>query len=176
MFVLPQSSSIHSDFWYNTMGGSKNADSVFGTRFATPADLQRALWWYNGAMTTGTMAMPPLMSAAELVAYNATATAALREIFGGTPNPGHSASVKIGAITVPTLFVCGADDTALLCTRPYALETSKYCTGGYRYLQVDCGHDLLSCSNKSATADVIAAIVANVNTAETPRQPLQEPG
>lgn len=166
MFVLPNSSSIHENFWYTAMGGSKNADSVFGANFPTAADLQRALYWYNGAMATGTMAMPPLMSVAELEAHGASGTAKLRALFGGTPNAGHAAPVAIGRVTVPTVFICGAQDTALLCTRPYALETSKFCTGGYRYLEVDCDHNLMSCANQTITNQVMAAVIANVQQAE----------
>ena len=43
MFVLPNWSSCHADFWYNAMGGSKNGDPVFGANFAAAEDLQRRL-------------------------------------------------------------------------------------------------------------------------------------
>ena len=112
------------------------------------------------------MAMPPLMSSGELIKEGNWGAAALRGIFGGTPSPGHGAAKPTGPVSQPVLYVCGRTDAAILCNRPYALATSHFCTnataGGYQYLEVDCGHDLLSCSDKSQTQKVIDAIVKRV--------------
>ena len=144
-------------------------DAVFGSAFASPSDFQRPMWWYNGAMNTGVMAMPPSMTAEDLDAHGAHDAADLRRLFGGAPAPGHSASVAIGNVSAPTLFVCGTGDTYLLCNRPYALRTADHCSGGYRYLAVECDHNVLSCANRTATESVVAAIIANIKSAESRR-------
>jgi hypothetical protein len=64
------------------------------------AAFQKALWWYNGAMTSGVMALPPLMSVGELLAHGGVDAAYLRGVFGGTPNPGHAASTVTGNATM----------------------------------------------------------------------------
>jgi pimeloyl-ACP methyl ester carboxylesterase len=163
MFVLNDSAAIHNDFWYNSMGkssGDKNTGS-----FPSAAEFQKALWWYNGAIDTGVLSLPPLMSAASLLAHGAAEMAYLRGVFGGKPNDGKAATVVTGNATMPVLFVCGKSDPAILCNRPYALTTSEYCSANYTYLEADCGHDLLSCAIKSETDKVVAAIVHHVSAA-----------
>ena len=149
MFVLPNSASLHNGFWYYSLG--LTAKTTYSPSFSSKDDFQKALWWYNGAYDAGVMASPPLMSAGDLFKHGAIATAGLRELFGGTPNAGHGASNRIGAVKMPTLFVCGKSDSSILCSKPYAKKTSEYCPGGYTYLEVDCGHDVLSCTWSSET-------------------------
>ena len=140
-------------------------------RFRQKMTFQKALWWYNGAYDAGVMASPPLMSAGDLFKHGAIGTAGLRELFGGTPNAGHGASNRIGAVKMPTLFVCGKSDSSILCSKPYAKKTSEYCPGGYTYLEVDCGHDVLSCTWSSETKKVTDAIVAHIKAvAPTPTE------
>lgn len=155
MFTLPDSASIHFEFWYRTMGKSSG--------FPNATAFQKALWWYNGAMEAGIMAMPPLMSAWSLTEHGALATAGLRELFGGKPNDGYAATRATGDISVSSLYVCGSSDTAILCNRPYALRTKEYCPpSSYTYLEVDCGHDLLACSNASETNRVTESILTHL--------------
>ena len=41
-----------------------------------------------------------------------------------------------GIVRVPTLFVCGTEDTTILCSRPYANNSANYVVGAnYTYLQ-----------------------------------------
>lgn len=163
MFVLNDSAAIHNDFWYNSMGktcGDKNTGS-----FASAAEFQKAMWWYNGAMDTGVMSHPPLMSVASLLAHGAVEMAGLRGVFGGKPNAGTAATVVTGNATMPVLYVCGISDPAILCNRPYALTTSEYCLANYTYAEADCGHDLLSCAIQSETDKVVTAIVNHVTAA-----------
>ena len=154
MFVLNNSASLHTDFWFLTLGLSDG--------FHSAASFQRALWWYNGAMDAGVMAMPPLMPAGYLYDHGSYSGAALRKVFGGTPNPGFPAKHPSGNVTVPSLYVCGTTDPAILCNRPYALGTKSLVEAEYQYLAVDCGHDLLSCSKSAETAKVTAAIAAHL--------------
>ena len=119
--MLNNSASLHHAFWYNTLG--KNSGDADSGSFNTTAEFQKAMYWYNGMMSAGASAMPPLMSASELWKHGAIESANLRILFGGTPNPGHGAANRLGNVTMPTLFVCGQNDTAILCSRPYALKT-----------------------------------------------------
>lgn len=140
---------------YFTMFVAKNsAESVFcamksGT-FHSCNDFQKALWWYNGAMDAGVMAMPPIMSAPELLKDGWGAMAALRLTWGGTPNQGHAAKTPTGDIVAPTLYVCGKHDSSILCNRPFALKTKDYVKSDYTYLEVDCGHGVIGCGNTNA--------------------------
>jgi pimeloyl-ACP methyl ester carboxylesterase len=115
-------------------------------------------------MDTGVMATPPSLTADFLDAHGAHSAASLRRVFGGAPAPGRAATVTVGNLTAPILFVCGVSDAYLLCNRPYALRSAEYCTGGYHFLAVDCGHDVLSCENTTATEAVVAAVIANVKS------------
>ena len=62
--------------------------------------------------------------------------ASLRTLFGGDENPGFGQTHKVGNVTQPLLYVCGKQDTAILCDRPYALATEQYCEGNYTFLDV----------------------------------------
>jgi len=159
MFVLNNSASLHHDFWYVTLGltsGGSNTGS-----FGSAAAFQKALWWYNGAFSTGIVASPPVMSASSLFSHSAS-MAALRELFGGTPNDGVPATNPIGNVSVPSLFVCGTSDSAIKCNQPYALKTQDYVTANYSYLAVDCGHSVLSCWHSAQTKRVTDAVVAHI--------------
>lgn len=165
MFVLPNSSSLHFDYWYNAVGGSTIADTVFSANFAVPQDLQRAMWWFNGAVQDGYLALPPLMSPEDLSAHGRDDLAALRKIFGGTPNDGTPAQGLIGRVNVPTTFICGLNDStplSVLCNNAYSQRTDKYCMGPYDFMAVECGHDLLKCANTTVTSAVISKVVSNV--------------
>ena len=71
----------------------------------------------------------------------------------------------IGNVSIPSLYVCGKSDSAILCNRPYALKTNEFISSKtYIYLEVDCGHSLLSCSKSAETSKVIAAIVKHISS------------
>jgi len=159
MFVLNNSASLHFHFWYVTLGLT-SGDTNSG-HFADAAAFQKALYWYNGAFSTGIVSMPPLMSATNLLSHS-LAMASLRALFGGTPSSGTAATRPIGNVFVPSLFVCGKSDGAIKCANQYALKTRDYVHANYTYLAVDCGHSVLSCSRASETQRVQDAIVAHI--------------
>jgi len=163
MFTLPNSSSIRGEFWFNTLGRT-SGDANSGS-FATAADFQKALWWYNGAMRAGYMAMPPLMSASSLLSHGSVSMASLRVLFGGDENPGFGQAHPIGNVSQPVLYVCGKQDSAILCDRPYALTTQQYCKANYTFLDVDCGHDLLNCTEKDTVMQAILAFLEQQHAA-----------
>jgi len=156
---LKDSASLHGGFLYYLLG--------LPAGFASTGSFQKALWWYNGAMEAGVMSAPPFMTAKELKDNSNAWT--LRKVFGDEVPPsyikdGWAATHPTGEIAMPALYVCGKTDTAILCKRPYALKTKDYCTGGYQYVEVDCGHDILSCGASAATEEVIDAVVKHVTS------------
>ena len=121
---------------------------------------------FGGGLTHDLFRGSRVEGAAQLLEHGAFSAAALRAIFGGTPQAhGTPAARPVGNVSVPALYVCGTGDSAILCDKPYALKTRGYCTGGYTFLAVDCGHELLDCSSSSATAKVVQAILAHVKAA-----------
>ena len=82
-----------------------------------------------------------------------------REFSAARPT-GTAAAHPVGPVATPTLFVCGEEDSAILCDHPYALGTASHVSAPYSYLKVSCGHELLACSHAAATNQVEDAIVA----------------
>jgi pimeloyl-ACP methyl ester carboxylesterase len=162
VFVLNQSASLHGYALFLGMG------LISG--FLTAHSFQKAIWWYNGAMDLGVLSMPPLMNATELRKNGFSAMAAMRSLYGGTPNDGIPQKVATGKISMPSLYVCGTQDYAILCNRSYALKTKDYCTSDYHYLPVDCGHSVLDCSSSAETEKVVNAIVDRVTSTDAMHQ------
>lgn len=158
MFMENNSARSHNNFWCN----------FFETDRMDCDTLQRGFYWYNGASDAGYMAIPPAFNASYMASQGGycASSAAVRAAWGPgsgeLPQDGQNQTKAVGMIHVPTLFVCGATDSSILCNRPYALSTETYCDAGYTYLEVDCGHDLLSCGQQTETDKVIAAIVAHI--------------
>jgi len=158
MFVETNSATSHNNLFCNAFKNDRlDCDTV-----------QRGLYWYNGARNAGYMAIPPIFDASEMMSQGGycAASAPLRGAWGSgsgeSPKEGQPQQKRAGDIHVPTLFVCGSSDTSLLCNRPYAKSSENYCRAGYTYLEVNCGHDLLSCEQQPETQKVIAAIVDHI--------------
>ena len=165
MFIDKDSASSHFEFWWLTMGkfdGNKDSANIW----KSSQDFQKTMWWYNGAMNSGIMAMVPIMTASQILSHGVShaAIATLRTMWGGTANNGTRATHPIGNITnLPTLYICGSKDPAILCNRSYALKTKNYIVNGtYTNVVVDCGHDLLTCTKTTETSKVVASIVAHL--------------
>jgi pimeloyl-ACP methyl ester carboxylesterase len=176
MFSMNESASLNAGFLYRTLGatsGDAHSDS-----FASASEFQNSLWWYNGAFAAGYMALPPTFTAEQLlVKYKDPSMSSLRALFPGSAaaqaHPeGIPAAVTVGNVSAPALYVCGETDTAILCSKPYALKTAGFCSGGYQYLQVACGHDVLAkgsadgCKTQSDVDKVNGAILAHIQAAD----------
>lgn len=157
VFVLNNSASLHHDALYLAAGLTAG--------FWSAQDFQKVVWWYNGAMDVGVLAMPPLFNYSVLEKNGYDAMAKLRWLYGGMPNSGIPQSAPTGKIAMPSLFVCGTSDPAILCDRPFALKTKDHCSADYTHLAVDCGHSVLSCSNSSETQRVVDAVVQRITSA-----------
>jgi len=163
-FVLENSASLFNNFWFEAMRCYNDIC------FDAPADLQKALWWYNGIFNNGTdakVAMPPSMTVDEINATDYPGKAspiAIRSVFSeytGNGYGGYPQTEYVGNISAPTLFVCGSEDEALLCTMP-EMDGTTYCPEGYTYKEVVCGHRLTQCADDAVTADVLESIVSHI--------------
>jgi len=157
IFTMPNSASMKNYTLFNTMG--------WPAGFDTSSHFQKALWWYNGAFDVGVLAMPPSYSAQYLASHGSIQSAAMREYFGGDENDGLPQKVATGQISMPTLYVCGTDDTFILCDHEYARNTKNFCKKDYQHLPVACGHFVLACDDQESTDKVIAGIINRVVTA-----------
>lgn len=158
IFMMKDSASMNMRILYK----------LLGIGFTSAGDFQKALWWYNGVMAAGVLAMPPIFSASDLLFKKGSPMMAiLRAMFSGCKEcrarpEGWAATNPVGNVTVPALYVCGKSDGPILCNRPYALKTRDYCAGKYEYLEVDCGHDVIQCKDSDK---VTKAILRNMESA-----------
>jgi pimeloyl-ACP methyl ester carboxylesterase len=106
----------------------------------------------------GGLAEVPTMSTATLLAEGSWMSG-FRAVYPADDAPGKPAPNRIGNIKAPTLYICGADDFAILCTREYSKNTKNFVDGEYKFLAVeDCGHDILKCASDQSTLKVIESI------------------
>jgi len=157
IFTMPNSASMKNNTLFNSWGRPSGFD--------TSSHFQKALWWYNGAFDVGVLSMPPSYSADYLRAQGANASADQREYFGGDENDGLPQKVATGQISMPTLYVCGTDDTFILCDHEFARNTKNFCTKDYQHLPVACGHNPLACDDPTSTDKVVAGVINRVVTA-----------
>lgn len=150
--------------------------------WATATQFQHALDWYsNGGLYASAAAaaagsaappparawlpLPPKMGVDQLIGAGASSdTVVMRMLFDGDPNDGAPAGATVPNVSVPTLFVCGKDDSDTLCTRAIALETGRRCLGSYESLRVPrCNQSLpAGCETAGANAVVERAVVAHI--------------
>jgi len=157
IFTMPKSASMKNNTLFNSLGRPNGFD--------TSSHFQKALWWYNGAFDVGVLSMPPSYSAEYLWGQGSNHSAEQREFFGGGENDGLPQKVATGEIWMPTLYVCGTDDTFILCDHEYARNTKNFCKKDYQHLPVACGHFVLACDDQESTDKVIAGIINRVVTA-----------
>jgi len=108
------------------------------------------------------MAKGPLLSVQELAQLGFQQMAALLQLLGGGPTAGKAAENRAASISAPTLFICGNEDHAIPCTKPFSRATQQYCKGSYEFLEVKCGHDLQHCQDPNQTEIVTDAILDHI--------------
>lgn len=167
IFTRPSSATLENQTLYGLLGAPFSATQQSleppGQGWASPQDFQKPLWWYSAAVPA-VLAKPPLLPVEVISARGFASMAALRAIFGGEPNSGEPARLRTGNVSAPTLFVCGSQDTSILCTKPFSKATRHYVTGEYRYLEVECGHTPQHCADASQTAIVTGAILEHIKS------------
>jgi len=140
----------------------------WGHCFETAADFQKTMYWYNGLFEdSAVLSMPPDYDVETI--QNSTSPGKERAIDLRRANPdltgtGIAQEKKVGEIKVPTLFICGSQDTSLLCATDLAKTTKDMVasTAGYQYLEVECGHRLTTCDEPAETKKVHDGILAHL--------------
>eukprot|EP00439_Symbiodinium_sp_Y106_P043691 s871_g5.t1 len=164
-FTRPSSASLANNTLYEFLGApfapSQTSMTLPGPGWESPEAFQRPLWWYN-AIIPRWMAKGPLLSVPELAQLGFQQMAALLQLLGGGPTAGKAAENRAASISAPTLFICGNEDHAIPCTKPFSRATQQYCEGSYEFLEVKCGHDLQHCQDPNQTEIVTDAILDHI--------------
>eukprot|EP00928_Gymnodinium_smaydae_P066361 TRINITY_DN4937_c0_g2_i2.p1 TRINITY_DN4937_c0_g2~~TRINITY_DN4937_c0_g2_i2.p1 ORF type:complete len:377 (-),score=32.22 TRINITY_DN4937_c0_g2_i2:176-1246(-) len=151
--------------------GNSQIRSLFYVLLGLPAGFSptkffHAMLWYNGALDVGVLALPPLLDRKALGKNGRKLMKTLRWLRGGRGNDGKPQKVATGNVSMPTLYVCGAKDRAILCNKDWALKTKDYVPESkYTYLQVDCGHDPAKKKKCSESHIVADAVVKHIQSA-----------
>merc|ERR1712087_1031172 len=114
--------------------------------------------------------MPPSLTVAEINATEGPAKDAdwpgaprkVRELFPDATTDGYAQTDPVGNVSAPTLFVCGSEDQALLCSLP-EMRSLEYCPTGSTYKEVACGHNLLDCYDVTERNEVLSSIIAHID-------------
>jgi len=167
IFVLPDSASLNAYALYLGMGQTSGRQKEYGSLYSKASDFQKALWWYNGAMDAGVMSMPRSMTKGELWDKGAYAMAAMRALYGGGGVDGHGAENPTGKVGkgIKVLYVCGGEDSYILCDHDYAKRTEEYVEGDYTNFVAKCGHSVLDvgdCDSMEERDKVIKAIIDRI--------------
>lgn len=139
-----------------------------------PEQFQKKLWWYNGSMPLY-MSLPRIVNDTEV--GSADFILAVRQAVPLEPRPCVPQQKSIGTIDVPVLFVCGAQDPFVLCTRPYT-EPGELVPEYTYYEATTCGHDFFlegDCSDPTESQKVITTITEFIARNDTSTA-IAEPG
>eukprot|EP00943_MAST-04B_sp_MAST-4B-sp1_P004260 g4260.t1 len=160
ILVLPNSTTVYNDALFHTF--------CTGSGWKTYESCQKILWWYNGAIDSGAMALAPMLPfgavAKSLKIPEATVRALTQYNITGVPQ-----TVKVGKIdeNLPILFACGEGDGSDLChgaAGDYFEQGSKSLIANFTYLRMKlpCGHDVLGCSDSAQVDQLIGNILQNI--------------
>jgi pimeloyl-ACP methyl ester carboxylesterase len=162
MLVLPNSTTVQSNTIFNKV--------CKDYAWATPESCQPSLWWYNGAIDSGAMALTtwdpnaPYSPVSKFVGLSFTTVQKLTQY----PLEGVAQSVRVGRVDeFPVLYACGSTDESDLCKAAFDTESAAL-IGKYTYLKVvGCGHHVLGCyiDGKYEAQKYIDAIIENIQQA-----------
>lgn len=147
MLTLPNATAVQGGIIFTHVCQSEG--------WTTTAGCQRSLWWYNGAIDSGAMALAPMGpygAAARYVGISNTTVAKLTQYrLDGVPQ-----TVKVGPVAeFPVLYACGSQDPSDLCKQAYSDESAKL-IANYTYLRVEgCSHNVLGCDKAQQYIDAI---------------------
>ena len=156
LLVLPNSTTIYDDTIFTRLCKSLG--------FTNPAACQKVLWWYNGAIDAGSMALAPLMPFGPVAKSLGVPEDAVKNLTQ-YPIAGVAQTVRVGRVTeLPVLYACGALDSADLCKQAFADE-SRALIANFSYTRLGaCGHDILAseCIERQAVIDGVLSNVLSV--------------
>lgn len=162
-FALPDSASR------NDAGLTKILEGFMGP--LEPEKVQKMLWWYHGSVGKY-LSSPRVVSDTEVDEHDTGVgktwfVKAVRAAIPMEEKPclAIDEKDKVGAIEIPTLFVCGTHDFALLCNNPFATEFATELLPNYEHVNFDCGHDFFledNCISMEETRSVMDKITTFV--------------
>ena len=138
-----------------------------------PTQFQKMLWWYNGSLAKH-FAMPRVVSDSEVEAFAGKFGAEAASFVQGTraaipmeerPCIPIEEGNRVGTIEVPSLFICGLNDFALLCNNSYVTDYPEELLPNYEHANYNCGHDFFlegQCSDMEESQAVMDKITAFV--------------
>ncbi|KAL3917718.1 MAG: hypothetical protein SGILL_004583 [Bacillariaceae sp.] len=149
----------------------------FGFPSLDPAQFQKMLWWYNGSLAKH-FSMPRVVSDEEVQGfedmYGFQAAFFLKSSRAAIPMEERACipideENRVGTIAVPTLFICGLNDFALLCNDDYVTDFPPELLPDYEHANFECGHDFFlegNCNNLDESQAVMDKITAFVFATE----------
>jgi len=158
MLVLPNSTTVQDETIFHKVCENEG--------WTTPGSCQPSLWWYNGAIDSGAMALTkwdpdaPYSPVSKYVGLNFTTVEDLTQY----PLEGVAQSVRVGRVDeFPVFYACGSNDQSDLCKAAFDTESGALISQ-YTYLKVDgCGHNVLGC--QTGAQKFIDGIIKNIQQA-----------
>ena len=134
--------------------------------YKTPRACQTAIWWYQGAIASGNLAVQPFTGIFGPIGTMFGIPASFVKEHTPYPLNGLPQRTKVGEVkTVPVFYICGASDLADKCTDRFRDATAKLVTN-FKYLRLEaCGHDLTTpqqCSEYEKVVDGMVNFVKSV--------------
>lgn len=156
MLVLPNSTTAYKGIYDHV---------CLPDRWVDAATCQKVLWWYNGAIDSGAMALAPMLPFGAIAKWIGIPYDTVKN---NTQYPltGVGQTVKVGRVSeFPVLYACGLQDTSDLCETKFGEESHEY-IDTFTYMQMQhCGHNVLGCRNATELAALQQAICDNINSA-----------
>lgn len=154
--VMPNSTTVYDDAIFKVI--------CKGEGWMTPASCQRTLFWYNGAIDSGAMALAPMNSWGTISKMIGIPENTVRKL---TQYPLHGVpqTVKVGNVSeFPVLYACGDEDPSDLCKQVFGDESGKLIEK-YTYLKMaGCGHEVLGCKDYKQLQKLRDAIIMNIQS------------
>jgi len=133
--------------------------------YATKEACQPAMWWYNGAYTSGAIALQPWAGFGPIGKSVGIPESYIK---ANSPYPleGLPQKQPIGVVSeLPIQYICGPGEVADLCNDRAQQGTAKFVTN-FTFLKVaGCGHALCDPSRCKNFQQVIDAVVTHIEAA-----------
>jgi len=158
LLVLPNSTEINDDAIFNKL--------CKGEGFSSPEACEKSLWWYNGAIDDGAMALSPLVVPYTAVTSSLGITSDQCKGLTQYSLKGVPQTVKVGKVTnFPVFYACGQKDSSDLCKTTFGDQSAKLITK-FSYMRLaNCGHNVLGCSSAADVKKLISGITTNIQSA-----------
>lgn len=153
-FMLPDAVHVYNGALFHKVCGTLGWD--------TPESCAPSFWWYNGAVDSGNLAVPPVKPFGAIGKMIGIPQDFV-EAHTSFPLLGVAQRVKVGNVTeFPVLYLCGVEEVADLCTDRMQQQTAQRVASLAYVRLAACGHDVFRCADTQKT---INAVISNVEAA-----------